>query len=98
MVSGAAGEDDAIAPMTGTVTAVYSEAGAQVQKGDLLMTIVAMKMEHAIKAPKDGIIKQILVNQGEVNIEINKGLPPSILSLFRRSTEKHCWFDTKSKD
>ena len=33
MVSGAAGEDDAIAPMTGTVTAVYSEAGAQVQKG-----------------------------------------------------------------
>jgi len=65
MVSGAASEDDALAPMTGTVTAVYSSSGAEVKKGDLLMTIVAMKMEHAIKAPKDGIIKQVLVNQGE---------------------------------
>ena len=49
MQSGAAGADDAIAPMTGTVTAVYTKSGEEVKKGDLLMTIVAMKMEHAIK-------------------------------------------------
>ena len=69
MTSGAAGADDAVAPMTGTVTAVQATAGAEVKKGqiffhrcfsqrtlsfewinsgDLLMTIVAMKMEHAI--------------------------------------------------
>ena len=52
MQSGAAGADDAIAPMTGTVTAVYTKSGDQVKKGDLLMTIVAMKMEHAIKGIK----------------------------------------------
>lgn len=28
------------------------------------MTIVAMKMEHAIKAPKDGVIKQVLHQEG----------------------------------
>jgi len=64
MQQGAAGADDAIAPMTGTVTAVYAKAGETVSKGDLLMTIVAMKMEHAIKAPKDGVIKQVLHQAG----------------------------------
>lgn len=65
MTSGAAGADDAVAPMTGTVTAVQATAGAEVKKGDLLMTIVAMKMEHAIKAPKDGVIKSVLAIAGD---------------------------------
>lgn len=65
MTAGAAGADDAVAPMTGTVTAVQAKAGDQVQKGDLLMTIVAMKMEHAIKAPKDGVIKSVLAVVGD---------------------------------
>lgn len=30
------------------------------------MTMVAMKMEHAIKAPKDGIIKSVLATEGQV--------------------------------
>jgi len=32
------------------------------------MTIVAMKMEHAIKAPKDGVIKSVLAVAGDVSI------------------------------
>ena len=34
MTSGAAGADDAVAPMTGTVTAVQATAGAEVKKGE----------------------------------------------------------------
>ena len=34
MTSGAAGADDAVAPMTGTVTAVQATAGAEVKKGN----------------------------------------------------------------
>ena len=64
--SGAAGADDAVAPMTGTVTQVVVTPGTEVKQGDLLMTMVAMKMEHAIKAPKDGVIKSVLANEGEV--------------------------------
>ena len=30
------------------------------------MTMVAMKMEHTIKAPKDGVIKQVIGIEGEV--------------------------------
>jgi len=30
------------------------------------MTMVAMKMEHTIKAPKDGVIKQVNGIKGEV--------------------------------
>ena len=30
------------------------------------MTMVAMKMEHAIKAPKDGVIKSVLAAEGQV--------------------------------
>ena len=35
MTSGAAGADDAVAPMTGTVTAVQATAGAEVKKGNV---------------------------------------------------------------
>jgi len=65
LTGGGAGADDAIAPMTGTVTQVLVSAGQEVAAGDLLMTMVAMKMEHAIKAPKDGVIKSVLATEGE---------------------------------
>ena len=41
-----------LAPMPGKVVKVAVEAGAAVEEGDLLMTIEAMKMEHAIRAPR----------------------------------------------
>lgn len=60
LVGGGVAADDAIAPMTGTITQVMVKAGDTVAAGDLLMTMVAMKMEHAIKAPKDGVLKSVL--------------------------------------
>ncbi|HLI21581.1 MAG TPA: acetyl/propionyl/methylcrotonyl-CoA carboxylase subunit alpha [Stellaceae bacterium] len=48
-----------VAPMPGKVTAVLVAPGAAVTRGQRLMLIEAMKMEHAIIAPADGIIAAI---------------------------------------
>ena len=42
------------APMPGAVLATEISAGASVSKGDLLVILEAMKMEHRIVAPRDG--------------------------------------------
>jgi len=36
-----------------------------VQKGRLLMIIEAMKMEHAIQAPADGVVREVRFKRGE---------------------------------
>jgi 3-methylcrotonyl-CoA carboxylase alpha subunit len=48
-----------IAPMPGKISAVLVSPGATVQRGQTLMVIEAMKMEHAIAAPDDGVIEAI---------------------------------------
>ncbi|KAF7475389.1 methylcrotonoyl-CoA carboxylase subunit alpha, mitochondrial [Marmota monax] len=53
-----------IAPMTGTIEKVFVKAGDKVKAGDSLMVMIAMKMEHTIKAPKDGTIKKVFYNEG----------------------------------
>lgn len=53
------------APMDGAIVAVLAEAGAQVTKGQLLVVLEAMKMEHPIKAGVDGVIKRVAVSQGD---------------------------------
>src|SRR5690606_16550160 len=47
------------APMPGKVIAVLVEAGSIVTKGQPLLVMEAMKMEHTITAPADGAIEQI---------------------------------------
>ncbi|XP_038957916.1 methylcrotonoyl-CoA carboxylase subunit alpha, mitochondrial isoform X1 [Rattus norvegicus] len=53
-----------IAPMTGTIEKVFVKAGDRVKAGDALMVMIAMKMEHTIKAPKDGRIKKVFFSEG----------------------------------
>lgn len=50
------------APMPGLIYELKVAVGDTVQKGDVLLILVAMKMENAIKAVGDGIVKQISVN------------------------------------
>jgi geranyl-CoA carboxylase alpha subunit len=57
--------DAALAPMTGTVSAVRVRPGDPVRKGQCLVILEAMKMEHEILAPRDGMIAAVLVNPGE---------------------------------
>ncbi|WP_075292760.1 biotin carboxylase N-terminal domain-containing protein [Pararhizobium arenae] len=51
------GDGAILSPMPGLVTLVETTEGASVRKGDRLMTIEAMKMEHSLKAPFDGTVK-----------------------------------------
>ncbi|MGV8988979.1 MAG: acetyl/propionyl/methylcrotonyl-CoA carboxylase subunit alpha [Cypionkella sp.] len=53
--------DSIIAPMPGLVTSVKTAAGVTVQKGDALLVLEAMKMEHVLTAPRDGVVAEVLV-------------------------------------
>jgi 3-methylcrotonyl-CoA carboxylase alpha subunit len=53
------------APMPGKVVAVLASKGQQVKKGDPLVIMEAMKMEHTIGAPSDGMVEEILYQVGD---------------------------------
>ena len=53
-----------VASMPGVITAVLVEAGAKVVKGQPLVVMEAMKMEHTLKAPSDGTVVQVLYAVG----------------------------------
>ncbi len=53
------------APLPGKVVQIFVERGASVSRGDLLLTIEAMKMEHRISAASDGLVKELLVEVGQ---------------------------------
>ena len=61
--------DRLVAPMPGSVVQVLVEAGARVSKGDALIVVEAMKMEHVIRAPHDGVVERIDVAPGETVAE-----------------------------
>ena len=51
--------------MTGRVVAVYAEVGATVKRGDVMLTLEAMKMEHPVRAGMDGVVEQINATIGD---------------------------------
>lgn len=53
------------APMPGAVTQVLVTANQQVKKDDILLTLEAMKMEYAIRAPADGIVVAAYFQKGD---------------------------------
>jgi propionyl-CoA carboxylase alpha chain len=53
------------APMPGAVLTTEVAAGDKVSKGDLLMILEAMKMEHRIVAPRDGVVELVHVGVGD---------------------------------
>ena len=62
-------DDDAsgsviVAPMPGLVRSVMVTAGQSVMRGDSLMILEAMKMEHSLKASRDGVVAEVLIAQG----------------------------------
>ena len=52
------------APMPGTILDIKIKEGQQVNAGDILLILEAMKMENEIVAPADGVIKSIMVEKG----------------------------------
>jgi 3-methylcrotonyl-CoA carboxylase alpha subunit len=53
------------APMPGKVIAIAAVAGARVERGAPLLVMEAMKMEHTIIAPADGVVAEVLFAVGE---------------------------------
>ena len=53
------------APMPGLVLKVLVEENAEVKKGDNLLVLEAMKMENILKSSADGVIKKVLIKQGD---------------------------------
>ena len=56
---------DLISPMPGRVRRLLVEDGARVARGDVLLVLEAMKMEHAIRSPKDGTVR-LRVAEGDL--------------------------------
>ncbi len=54
------------APMTGKVVLIHVKEGDRVKKGQPLVILEAMKMEHLINAPKNGIVKRLCYKIGDV--------------------------------
>ncbi len=59
------GGDMIIAPMPGSVISVDAIEGETVKAGDRIMVLEAMKMEHALTSPRDAIIEDVHVSQGD---------------------------------
>ena len=54
------------APMNGTVVTLLVDIGATVAKGETLLVMEAMKMEHSIAAPSDGKVSEFFYQPGEL--------------------------------
>ncbi len=54
------------APMPGVVTRVMVAVGEAVVKGQPLVAVEAMKMEHVVRSPRDGTIKKLPVAAGQM--------------------------------
>jgi len=52
-------------PMPGLIVKVLVEPGETVTAGSTLVILEAMKMENAVKAPRDGVVKAVNVAQGD---------------------------------
>jgi len=53
------------APMPGTIVTVPVHLGQSMHRGDVLLTLEAMKMETTVRAEREGIIAEILVRTGQ---------------------------------
>jgi biotin carboxyl carrier protein len=55
-----------ISPMPGKIFKILKEVGSEVKKGETILVLEAMKMEHTIRSDKDGKVKKIPFKAGEL--------------------------------
>ena len=66
LAGGPGGESDGsvLSPMPGKIVSVSVKAGDTVAKGQTLLVLEAMKMEHALAAPFDGVVAELTAEAG----------------------------------
>jgi biotin carboxyl carrier protein len=62
--AGASGPQKLKAPMPGKVVRILTPVGTQVQQGQGVIVIEAMKMQNELKSPKNGVVSKIAVVEG----------------------------------
>jgi len=60
-----AAQGSVICPMPGMIVAVKVKVGDKVNQDDVVVVLEAMKMQSEIRSPHGGVVKQILVNEGD---------------------------------
>lgn len=58
-------EGSLVAPMPGTIIQIFVKEGQRVRKGQNIMVIEAMKMEHKIQSPRDGEVSSLFHEVGQ---------------------------------
>ncbi len=69
MPAAEAGGTPVEAPMSGKILDIVTSVGAQVERGQVLFVLEAMKMENEIAAPADGTVTAIHVAKGDSVLE-----------------------------
>jgi len=59
-----AGDGAILSPMPGKIVSIAAKAGAALKKGDAILVLEAMKMEHTLTAPFDGKLTELNVKAG----------------------------------
>ena len=62
----AEGRQQVVAPMPGKVVRVLVKAGDQVEAGQGLLVVEAMKMQNEIRSPKGGTVERLHVKEGQL--------------------------------
>lgn len=58
-------QDALCSPLPGTVIEIPAKVGQAVKEGDTLIILEAMKMDNNLTAERDGVVKAILVEEGQ---------------------------------
>src|SRR5262249_4116753 len=69
------------APMPGKIAQVLIKSGGTVQRGQALMRLEAMKMEHTIAAPADGTVERVNYAAGDL---VEEGAELIVLRIAER--------------
>lgn len=59
------GNIDIPAPLAGNIFRIMVSQGQQIQQGDVIMVLEAMKMETEVRSPQGGLVSAITVNEGD---------------------------------
>lgn len=62
------GDAELLSPMPGSVVAVGVVDGAAVQAGTVVVAVEAMKMEHALRSPVDGVVELLVAVGDQVKV------------------------------